>query len=99
MSQLRLSRHAHSRIHGRLKDIITLREVAEGVTGCRFNTGETWVKVKSLPGDIKLDGSVIGDTVYIIVHRNGERDNGTVVTVELRQRHQKIKGDYYIDRT
>lgn len=98
MSELRLSRHAAARISDRLGDIITLREVAQGVTGCRFYTGETWVKVKSLPSQVTLPDGCNGDTIYVIVKR---RDNevGTIATVELRRGRQRIKGDHYIDRT
>jgi hypothetical protein len=101
MTKIMLSPHAASRIRDRLKDIVTLREVAEGVIGCRFYCGETWIKIKELDNIVEIaeENQVIyGDVVYVVVRRFDDNDVGSVTTVLLRERHQHIKGDYFIDK-
>ena len=50
-------------------------------------------------GEVHIRRDFTGDTIYVIVRRRDDLDAGAVATVEIRNSHQKIKGDYFIDRT
>lgn len=92
-----ITRHASDRLDNRLSGLVSLAEVMAAAEGLTFEHGETWLKVKQFSRKIRLPGGVNGDVVYAIVKNNGYTVN--LVTVELRNGYQKVKGDYYFDRT
>jgi len=96
MTTIGLTLHAKDRLNNRLRSIISVNEVATAVTTVDFALGETWVKVKSLPKSIVL-GKAHGDTVYIVVKKRKYDCN--VVTILLRESHQRINGDFLVDRS
>jgi hypothetical protein len=96
-----ITTHCERRVLSRLSDIVTAEEVQHKVAQLCPKVGETWVLVKRLKSPVYIpcgtdDGAVNGDTVWAVVKRQNEYDDGAVVTVLVRRWGQTMKADYVV---
>lgn len=97
--QMFITSHCKSRLLQRLSRIVSLQEVESKVNRLSPRVGETWVLVKRLNNPVFIecntkDGAVNGDTVWAVIKRRDNSDNGAVVTIMIRRWGQSVTADY-----